>query len=363
MVDCSIGTPCDPPPPAVVEALSASGSERGLSGSVGSPALRRGGGGVAGASLRARVRVAVVGGGLRGHQGIRGLGAQVLRLRQPTRDTVLYPAVSYPTYAMGARLAGCRAVPVPPAPGRASGGSTSAPSPSRTPHGPWCCGPTPRPTRPAGWATWGPRRPGAGPTACPVFSDECYAEFTWDGAAPLRAGARLRRGGGRPLPLQALEPGRRAGRLLRRRPRAGGVPRAGAPPRRPHGARTGAGRGARWPWPTTPMSRCSGRRYRDAWRSWPRCWPGGAARRSCPRVASTCGCRCRRGRWSDGWAMAEDSGPTTAGLLVEPGRPLRRRRRRVRAGRRGAARWTVSSWWRERLLVGSLRGSAGRQHG
>ena len=31
----------------------------------------------------------------------------------PSRDTVLYPAVSYPTYAMGATLAGCRAVAVP----------------------------------------------------------------------------------------------------------------------------------------------------------------------------------------------------------------------------------------------------------
>src|SRR5207302_3977474 len=36
----------------------------------------------------------------------------LLRLRDPQRDTVLYPAVSYPTYAMGAVLAGCRAVPV-----------------------------------------------------------------------------------------------------------------------------------------------------------------------------------------------------------------------------------------------------------
>ena len=36
-----------------------------------------------------------------------------LRLRSPSRDTVLYPEVSYPSYAMGATLAGCRAVPVP----------------------------------------------------------------------------------------------------------------------------------------------------------------------------------------------------------------------------------------------------------
>jgi aspartate/methionine/tyrosine aminotransferase len=34
-------------------------------------------------------------------------------LRHPDRDTVLYPAVSYPTYEMGAILAGLRAVPVP----------------------------------------------------------------------------------------------------------------------------------------------------------------------------------------------------------------------------------------------------------
>ena len=38
---------------------------------------------------------------------------RLLRLRRPDRDTVLYPAISYPTYAMGATLAGCRAVPVP----------------------------------------------------------------------------------------------------------------------------------------------------------------------------------------------------------------------------------------------------------
>ena len=35
------------------------------------------------------------------------------RCRDPRRDTVLYPAVAYPTYAMGATLAGLRAVPVP----------------------------------------------------------------------------------------------------------------------------------------------------------------------------------------------------------------------------------------------------------
>ena len=38
---------------------------------------------------------------------------QWMKLRTPWLDTVLYPAVSYPTYEMGATLAGCRAVSVP----------------------------------------------------------------------------------------------------------------------------------------------------------------------------------------------------------------------------------------------------------
>jgi aspartate/methionine/tyrosine aminotransferase len=37
----------------------------------------------------------------------------MLSLRDPSRDVVLYPEVSYPTYAMGAVLAGLRPVPVP----------------------------------------------------------------------------------------------------------------------------------------------------------------------------------------------------------------------------------------------------------
>ena len=47
MVDCSIGTPCDPPPPAVVEALASSGTERGYpasAGIAGATAGRRPGG-------------------------------------------------------------------------------------------------------------------------------------------------------------------------------------------------------------------------------------------------------------------------------------------------------------------------------
>ena len=96
-----------------------------------------------------------------------------------------------------------------------------------------------------------PRRGGAtggGPTSVPVFSDECYVEFTWDGPRPHdpRIGPRRRRGG--PLVVEAVEPGRRARRVLRRRRRAGRLPPGGAQARRHDGAgpRTGGGgRGAR----------------------------------------------------------------------------------------------------------------------
>src|SRR5439155_20086265 len=39
-VDLSIGTPCDPPPPALLDALASSNSERGYPPSVGSAALK-----------------------------------------------------------------------------------------------------------------------------------------------------------------------------------------------------------------------------------------------------------------------------------------------------------------------------------
>ena len=54
------------------------------------------------------------GGRVHRHEGAGGVAARgALSLRDPSRDTVLYPAASYPTYEMGATLAGLRAVPVP----------------------------------------------------------------------------------------------------------------------------------------------------------------------------------------------------------------------------------------------------------
>jgi aspartate/methionine/tyrosine aminotransferase len=180
MVDCSIGTPYDPPPPAVIEALATSGTERGYPASAGSPALRD----AAAAWLARRFGLpAVDPSAVAACVGTKELVASVphlLRLRTPDKDTVLYPAVSYPTYAMGAELAGCRAVPVPSAPGRLGGLDLDAIEPDDAGRALvlWSNSPS-NPTGGLGnlgaEAAWGRSR------GVPVFSDECYAEFTWDG--------------------------------------------------------------------------------------------------------------------------------------------------------------------------------------
>jgi aspartate/methionine/tyrosine aminotransferase len=166
----------------VVEALSSSGTERGYPASAGSPALIA----AASAWLTRRFGLeSVPDDSVAACVGTKELVASVphvLRLRQPDRDTVLYPAVSYPTYAMGAALAGCRAVPVRPLPGRAGGLDLGAIDPSDAARALllWSNSPS-NPTGGLGdlgaEADWGRAH------GIPVFSDECYAEFTWEGPA------------------------------------------------------------------------------------------------------------------------------------------------------------------------------------
>ncbi len=179
LVDCSIGTPCDPPPVAAHQALAASGVERGYPPSAGSTAFRR-----AAAAYIGRVfAVDVAESEVAACVGTKEMVASTphyLRLRDPSRDSVLYPSVSYPTYAMGARLAGCRAVPVPPADPNGGGLDLDALNASDVRRALllWVNSPA----NPSGGLTdlgaaaqWG-RRYGV-----PVFSDECYVEYTWAG--------------------------------------------------------------------------------------------------------------------------------------------------------------------------------------
>ena len=116
---------------------------------------------------------------------------------------------SYPTYEMGAILAGCRPVPVPMTPdGRPRPRLRSSPTDADRALALWVNSPG----NPTGAlddlgaaAAWG-RRHGV-----PVFSDECYVEFTWDGPAAVDPAARPRRRRRRALAVEALEPGRRRG--------------------------------------------------------------------------------------------------------------------------------------------------------
>jgi len=178
-VDLSVGTPTDAPPALAVAALASSGSERGYPPSIGSPAYRE----AAAGWMARRLGVTVDPGQIAACIGTKELVAGVpqwLRLRTPGRDTVLYPAVSYPTYAMGATLAGCRAVPVAVDDSfRIDLASVDPADADRA-----LCLWVNTPGNPAGGlddlgaaARWGRAR------GIPVFSDECYVEFTWTGPA------------------------------------------------------------------------------------------------------------------------------------------------------------------------------------
>lgn len=111
VIDLSIGTPCDPPPDAVVAMLAGSGAERGYPPSIGTAAFREAAAAWLERRLGAVVEPSAVGACIGTKELVAGI-PQWLKLRTPARDTVLYPAISYPTYEMGAVLAGCRAVPV-----------------------------------------------------------------------------------------------------------------------------------------------------------------------------------------------------------------------------------------------------------
>jgi succinyldiaminopimelate transaminase len=179
VVDLSVGTPCDPPPARVLEALANSGTERGYPSSIGTAEYRD----AASAWMARRFAIdtteVAVAACVGTKEFVSGL-PHWLHLRTPQRDTVLCPQLAYPTYEMGAILARCRAVAVAE---RADGSmdlSSIAPEDAARALCLWVNSPG----NPAGQledlgaaAAWGRSH------AVPVFSDECYVEFTWRGKA------------------------------------------------------------------------------------------------------------------------------------------------------------------------------------
>ncbi len=185
-IDCSIGTPIDPPPPAVLEELARGAGARGYPPSAGTEDLRRS----ASHWLERRFGVELRPDALAACVGTKEFVASLagyLHLNASDKDTVLFPAISYPTYAMGATLAGLRAVAVPVRDGRLDLESVAAADVARA-LVLWSNSPS-NPTGDledlAAVAAWG-RRHGV-----LVASDECYADYTWSSEATtiLRTGS------------------------------------------------------------------------------------------------------------------------------------------------------------------------------
>jgi len=175
VVDLSVGTPCDPPPQAVLEALATSGTERGYPSSIGSGELRS----AARRWMKRRFDVDLDEESIAACVGTKEMVASTawfLRLRRPDRDLVIVPAVAYPTYAMGAQLAGCKVFTVPETEHGVDLSSVPEAVASRALMA-WLnspCNPTGSLSDLDSAARWG-RAHGV-----PMFSDECYVEFTWD---------------------------------------------------------------------------------------------------------------------------------------------------------------------------------------
>ncbi|HEX7187167.1 MAG TPA: succinyldiaminopimelate transaminase [Actinomycetes bacterium] len=172
IVDLSVGTPVDPTPPLVRDALAAAADAPGYPRTYGTPELREA---VAAWFARRRDVSALDPAGV-----LPSIGSKELVAWLPTLlglgagDVVVHPEVAYPTYDVGARLAG--ATPVP-----ADGLTALGPQPVRLV---WLNSPS-NPTGrvlPAAHlrkvVDWARER------AAVVASDECYAELGWDDSAP-----------------------------------------------------------------------------------------------------------------------------------------------------------------------------------
>jgi succinyldiaminopimelate transaminase len=106
-VDLSIGTPVDPVPPVVRAALAAAADSPGYPQTAGTPQLRE----AAAQWLARRHGVSVDPGAVLPVIGTKEFIASLPALLGcGAGDTVVYPELAYPTYEIGARLAGARAV-------------------------------------------------------------------------------------------------------------------------------------------------------------------------------------------------------------------------------------------------------------
>jgi succinyldiaminopimelate transaminase len=180
VVDLSIGTPVDPVPMVIQDALAAAANAPGYPLTAGTRELRAAAAGWLARSLDVQVDPVTV---------LPVIGTKEFIAWLPTMlglgpgDTVLMPSLAYPTYDIGARLCAAGSVPVDGVAGggTAGGGLAGVPERSRllwvnSPSNPTGRVLPPGELRDAvGWA----RSHGA-----VLASDECYIELGWD-AAPV----------------------------------------------------------------------------------------------------------------------------------------------------------------------------------
>lgn len=171
IVDLSIGTPVDPTPAVVRDALAAAADAPGYPLTIGTPALREALVAWVGSRLGAEVTAAHVVPSI-GSKEMVSLLPSLLGMAPGTE--VLIPALAYPTYDAGARLAGCRPVPVedPTVVDPARVGLVWLNSPSNPTGEVWSA------ERLRGVVEW------ARSHGILVASDECYLELGWE-ASPV----------------------------------------------------------------------------------------------------------------------------------------------------------------------------------
>ena len=177
-VDCSVGTPCDPPAPEVLDAMAESGTEQGYPASAGSQSYRASACEMLARCYGVDLAVSELAACVGTKEFVASL-AGYLALRDPSRDTVLYPAIAYPTYGVSAQLAGLRGVAVPVTNGRMDLDQVDEATARRSlvlwVNSP--SNPTGRLDDLAGAARFGRRHDVL------VCSDECYADYTWTAPA------------------------------------------------------------------------------------------------------------------------------------------------------------------------------------
>ncbi|MFN8086830.1 MAG: succinyldiaminopimelate transaminase [Microbacterium sp.] len=169
LVDLSIGSPVDPTPAVVADALRSATDAHGYPQTVGTPALRE-----AIAAWYDRRRGVP---GLRGADVLPTVGSKELVALLPllldvgAGDVVVHPRAAYPTYAVGAKLVG--AVPV------------ASDDPAEWPEGTklvWINSPGNPDGRVLDASELRAAVERARELGAVLASDECYAELGWDGA-------------------------------------------------------------------------------------------------------------------------------------------------------------------------------------